>query len=96
MDGDEAEDGDEGDGGGEEVGGDEPDAEELVDGDVEGEVWGVVGCGPTLSGQPIGLDENLAVYKLSLTESSSSPPPFPPSPPPQEKRKGKKRKEKQR
>lgn len=45
-DGDEAEDGDEGDGGGEEEGGrEEPDAEELPDGDVEGEVWGIVGCG---------------------------------------------------
>lgn len=50
-DGDEAEDGDEGDGGGEEEGGrEEPDAEELPDGDVEGEVWGIVGCGDELTG----------------------------------------------
>lgn len=48
-DGDEAEDGDEADMGGEE-GREEPDAEELPDGDVEGEVGGVVGCGDELTG----------------------------------------------
>lgn len=66
-DGDEAEDGDEADMGGEE-GREEPDAEELPDGDVEGEVWGVVGCGNELAGYFFSFLVFLFIY-LSLPGS---------------------------